>query len=151
VVFHHDADYPRMFFEREKAAFDPANLEGGTAQFTLDLSSIKSPSAKRDGHLQSPDYFDVAKFATITVDIANVKKKDGNFYTADAKVNLHGVDKTYPVTFEAFETTPEGAVRIRGEQEVSRLDFGVGKPTTDANEGAGATQKIKLQLTLKKS
>ena len=80
-----------------------------------------------------------------------MKKKDGNVYTADAKVSLHGVDKTYPVTFEAFETTPEGAVRIRGENEFSRLDFKVGKPTTDANEGAGETLKFKLQLTFKKS
>src|SRR5262245_58497407 len=36
-------------------------LEGASAQFQVELASLKSDSDKRDGHIKSPDYIDVAK------------------------------------------------------------------------------------------
>src|SRR6187402_3115402 len=34
--------------------------------FTVDAASINTEDEKRDGHLKSPDFFDVAKYPTIT-------------------------------------------------------------------------------------
>ena len=47
---------------------------------------LHTPSDERDNHLKSDSYLDVGKFATATIDIDNVKHKDGATYTADAKV-----------------------------------------------------------------
>jgi polyisoprenoid-binding protein YceI len=135
-------------FTVTKAKFDPKNLEGGTATIEIDLTSLSTDSAKRAGHLKSPSYFDVAQFATATIDVANVKKATDTTYTADATVKLHGAEKTYPVTFEVLETQDDGTIKIRGEQEVHRLDFNVGKePAKD--ELVDKTQMVRLQLTLK--
>lgn len=135
-------------FTVTKAAFDPKNLEGGTATVEIDLASLSSGSVKRDGHLKTPDYIDVSKFTTATVDLANVKKKDDKNFTADAKVKLRGVEKTYPIAFEVLETTAD-SVKIAGTHKFARADFKVGDEKPD--QPVGAELEIKLRLTLKKT
>jgi polyisoprenoid-binding protein YceI len=145
VVVHFDK------FAVTKASFDPKNLEGGTATIALDVASIKTGSRERDSDLKSPEFFDVAKFATVTIDVANVKKQADTKYTADATVACHGVTKTYSVTFEVLATTAD-AVRIKGEQAFSRLDFSIGiDPAKDPSERIDTALIIQWVLTLKKS
>jgi polyisoprenoid-binding protein YceI len=135
-------------FAVTKAHFDPRHLEGGTATIELDLTSIKTGSEERDDDLKSPDYFDVAKFATVTIDVANVKKQADARYTADATVSCHGVTKTYPVTFDVLATTGD-TVRIKGEHAFSRLDFAIGiDPATDPTERIDTALIIQWELTL---
>lgn len=135
-------------FTVTKAAFDPENLEGGTATLEIDLASLDSGSAKRDGHLKTPDYIDIAKFTTATVDIANVKKKDDTHYTADATVKLRGIEKTYPVEFEVLGTTDD-SVKVSAAHKFARTDFDIGKDGPE--QSVGAELEIKLRLTLKKT
>lgn len=139
-------DIPK--FEITKASFDPQKPEGGTAELTLDLSSLTSGSAKRDKHLSSPDYLDVAKFATVTIDVDNVKPQSGSTYTADANITIHGVTKKLPVTFDVVEKLPDG-VRIHARQPWKRSDFSIGAPE-GGDESTADGQEIELQLTLHK-
>ncbi len=136
-------------FSVTKASFDPANLEGGTATISIDLASLSTGSEKRDGHLKSESYIDLSKFTTATIDVGNVKKKDDKHYTADAKVDFHGAQKTYPVEFEVVETGTD-SVKIRGEQRFARADFNLGKEP-GKEESVAKELQIKLQLTLKKT
>jgi polyisoprenoid-binding protein YceI len=141
-------------FQVTKATFDPQKIEGGTATIEIDLSSLKSGDEKRDGHLKTPDYIDVSKFATAIVEINNVKKKDDKTYTADAHVKFHGVDKKYPVTFEVVEAQDDW-IRVKGEHTFKRLDFKVGKKAgpdpKKGDDGVADELTIKMQLTLKKT
>ena len=132
-------------FKVVKAKVDPKNLEGGTATIELDLTSIKTDSSKRDKDLKAPDYLDAGKFGTATIDIANVKKKDGNSYTADATVTIKGVAVKRPVQFEVVESLPDG-VKIKGEHAFTRKDVKIGKEVGDS---VAQDLKIVLQLTLK--
>ena len=145
VVVHFDK------FAITKASFNPKNLEGGTATIELDPTHIKTGDVERDTDLKSPEFFDVAKFATVTVDVANVKKQSGTKYTADATVACHGVTKTYAVTFEVLATTAD-TVRIQGEHAFSRLDFAIGvDPAKDPTERVDTALTIQWTLTLKKT
>jgi len=135
-------------FKVTKAKFDPKVVEGGTATIEIDLNSLKSPSEKRDAHLKSEAYIDIAKFTTITIDIDNVKKKDGAVYTADANVKFHGVEKKLPVTFEVIDTQAD-SIRIKADQAFERGDFQLGKDPADKDETVAGTVHLKLQLTLK--
>jgi polyisoprenoid-binding protein YceI len=135
-------------FKVVKATFDPAKVVGGTATIEIDTTSLKTDSDKRDTHLQSPDFIDTAKFATITVDIANVKKKAGKTYSADATVKFRDMSKKYPITFDVVDQQAD-SIRIKSETKFARKDFKVGK------EGKEAPVKdelaIQVQLTLKKT
>jgi polyisoprenoid-binding protein YceI len=141
-------------FKVTKADFDPKKVEGGKASFEIDLTSLHSGSDKRDGHLKTPDYLDTAAHPTATIDIDNVKKKDGNSYTADATVKAHGAEQKYPVTFEVIDTKDD-SIRIKAEHAFSRLDFKIGKDPKTAKDPMEAPVQpeltIKLQLTLKKT
>ncbi len=137
-------DIPK--FQVVKASFDPKKIEGGTAELTLDLSSLSSGSAKRDKHLSSPDYLDVAKFATVTIDIDDVKKSGDRTYTADADIQIHGMEKKLPVTFDVIDTLPDG-IRVHAKQGWKRSDFAIGAPE-GGDESTADAQEIELQLTL---
>jgi polyisoprenoid-binding protein YceI len=137
-------------FKVVSAQFDPANIEGATAELELDLTTIKSNDAKRDGHLATADYLDTGKFGKATVKIAEVKKVADNKYSAKADVSFRDQTKSFPVEFEVVETLPDG-VRVKGQHEFSRLDFGVGKEPNGDTERVAKNVRIEMQLTLKKS
>ncbi|ACY12973.1 YceI family protein [Haliangium ochraceum] len=137
-------------FQVTEASFDPANLEGATAAFELDLTSIKSDKEKRDAHLQTPDYLDTGKYGMATVKVHDVKKVDDDTFSAQADVNFREMDKTFPIEFDVVGST-EDTVTIKGMHEFDRMDFGVGKEPDGENEKVAKNVKIEMQLTLKKS
>lgn len=136
-------------FQVIKADFDPAKVEGGTAELALDLTSLTSDSPKRDNHLRGDDYLAVDKFGVATIKIDNVKKTGDNAYSADATVAIHGVEKKLPVAFTVIETLPDG-IRIKGEHTFTRHDFSIGAAKGE-DDSVGDDQTIQLQLTLKKT
>ena len=138
-------------FKVTKATFDPKKIEGGKVTIEIDATSLKTDSEKRDNHLKTPDFIDVSKFATITVDIDKVKKKADKTYTAEATVKFRDITKKYPVTFEVTDQKAD-SIRIKGESTFNRLDFKVGKDSKDPKEAPVANDlTIQLNLTLKNS
>jgi polyisoprenoid-binding protein YceI len=133
-------------FKITKAKFDPKKPEGGTATLELDFTALKSDSAMRDKDIAAPELLDTSKYTTATIDIANVKTKAGQTYTADATVKFHGVTKKYPITFDVVDTT-DTSIRIKLEHKLSRADFKVGK---DADEGLAREVTLRAQLTVPK-
>ena len=138
-------------FKVVKADFDPAKVEGGTAEIELDLASISTDDQKRTDHLKTPDFIDTSKFATANVKIDNVKKTAENKYSADATVKFRDIEKKYPINFDVTETTAD-AIRIQLEHKFSRVDFGVGKDSKDPKEAPVAPElTFKASLALKKT
>ncbi len=133
----------------KSAAFDPANLEGGSANIVVNLASLKTDSEKRDKHLQSPDYLDVPSFATADIAISKVKKTGDNRYSAQAVVDVHGKKQTWPVEFEVIDTTDQ-SVRIKAQHTFKRSDFGIGKPAGASGEPDPVADEMiaELQLSL---
>lgn len=131
-----------------KASFDPANLEGGTAEIEVDPASLSSGIPKRDNHLKNPDYLDVTVFPKATVKVANVKKTGDKSYTADAIMNIHGVEQTWSLPFEVVSTTTD-SVQVKFSQPFSRLDFGIGKP--ESEDSSKAQMVLHGLLTIKKT
>jgi polyisoprenoid-binding protein YceI len=138
-------------FHVVRAHFDPAHLEGGTATIELDLASLHTDSDERDDDLRSPNFLDVGKLATATIEIDHVHARAGASYAADATVGIHGVTKTFPVEFEVVKTAGR-AITIKGEHAFSRLDFGIGSdPAQDPRQQVALDLTIQLALTLESS
>ncbi len=132
-----------------KAQFDPANIEGGTAQIEIDLSGLTSGSEMRDGHLKSADYLDVAQFAKITVDVSDIKKA-GDAYTAKLVVDAHGKQITWDAVPFKVTKTEGDAISVELSHKFKRTDFGIGKPPGDG-ENVADDLDATLTMTLKKT
>jgi polyisoprenoid-binding protein YceI len=77
-------------------------LEGIEAN--IDATSIDTKDAQRDGHLKSPDFFNVEQHPTITFKSTSIQAKGGNEYTVTGDLNMHGITK--PVTLAVETATP---------------------------------------------
>ncbi|WP_338877019.1 YceI family protein [Spirosoma sp. SC4-14] len=114
------------------------DLSDAVVELTADVNSINTDNDRRDGHLKSPDFFDAAKFETITFKSTSFKKVEGKNYKLAGNLTMHGVTK--PVTLDAVLTGPVTMDSPRGKQDkaglkisgtLKRSDFGVGSvPTT---------------------
>lgn len=138
-------------FKVTQATFDPKKIEGGKATIEIDATSLKTDSAKRDAHLNTPDFLDTSKFPKITIAIDKVKKKAAKTFTAEATVKFRDITRKYPVTFDVVDQTAD-SIRIKSETKFSRLDFKVGKDSKDPKEAIVQNDLvIQMALTLKKT
>ena len=108
---------------------DNTDVTKSTVEATIPVDTVDTREPKRDGHLKSPDFFDVAKFPTMTFKSTKVGPGQGGKLTIEGVLTLHGVSK--PVVLEA-EITPEvkgmGGRLSRGVSattKVNRKDFGL--------------------------
>lgn len=138
-------------FKVVKATFEPSAIEGGSAEIEIDIAGLVTDDQKRTDHLKTDEYLDTAKFTKATAKIENVKKIDGNKYSADCSVSFRDRQKTYLVMFDVVETMADG-IRVKLEHKFSRLDFGVGKDSPDPKiAGINPELELKALLTIKKS
>ena len=109
--------------------FDADNPAQSKVDATVDVSTINTHEEKRDGHLKSPDFFDVAKFPTMTFKSKKIWK-EGAGYKMTGDLTMHGVTKE--VTFDVTGPTkpiksPFGDVRAgaTAAARVNRYDWGL--------------------------
>jgi len=77
---------------------DRDNLEKSVAEATIDIGSINTADEKRNNHLKAPDFFDFAKFPTMTFKSTAWKKTGEDTY--DVTGNLTIKDVTKPVVLK---------------------------------------------------
>jgi polyisoprenoid-binding protein YceI len=108
---------------------DPADLTKSTVEATIDVTSVDTRDAKRDEHLKGADFFDAAKFPTITFKSTKVEKAgEGLKVTGD--LTMKGVTKS--VVLDVAGPTAEikdpwGNTRrgLSATAKINRKDFGV--------------------------
>jgi polyisoprenoid-binding protein YceI len=121
-------------------------VEGGKIVVEVDLATVKTDSDKLDGHLKSPDFFDVAKFPKATFTSSDIKAggEKGASHTVTGELDLHGEKKT--ISFPAAITVGADAVSGTAEFSINRKDFKIvypGKPDDLIRDD------VVLKLTLK--
>jgi len=106
-------------------------------EVNIETSSVFTDNEKRDGHLQSADFFDAAQFPSITFKSTSFKKtKTANTYVVKGNLTMHGVTK--PVTLSALArmgTNPMSKKTVAGFKitgKLNRLDYGIGASMPEA-------------------
>lgn len=109
------------------------DFSNAAISFTVDATSINTDDEKRDGHLKSPDFFDVAKYPTITFQSTSMKKSSkggANTYDLEGDLTMHGVTKHVKlVAIGASKTVkdPWGNIKygFRVTGAINRKDYGL--------------------------
>ncbi len=110
--------------------FNEAEPNRSTIEASIPIATLSTGDAQRDGHLKSPDFFDVEKFPTATFKSSEVKKiSDGEFAVVGA-LTLHGVTRNVSFAVEDFSAPgkdPWGQTRrgLTATTRINRKDFGL--------------------------
>jgi polyisoprenoid-binding protein YceI len=113
-----------------KIVYDDTDVTKSAADITIDAVSISTRVAKRDEHLRSPDFLDVAKYPSITFKSKRVEKSGNGTLKMTGDLTIRGVTKEVVLTVEG--PTPaikdmQGNTRVGGQAtaKINRKDFGL--------------------------
>lgn len=129
------------------------NLEGTSLTFSVDTASIVSDpenrgawSEKLDGHLKSPDFFDVAKFPKATFKSTAIAKATTGpaSHTMTGDLTMRGVTRS--VSFPATVKLTGDSVSATAEFTIQRTQWGINyKGKADDLIRDGVVMKINVQ------
>ncbi len=109
--------------------FNESDPTLSTVDVSVDLASVDTRDAKRDGHLTSPDFFDVANYPTMTFKSTSVKKISDTQAKLTGDLTIRGVTKpvTLDVTYNGQAKSPWGmtSAGFSATGKLNRKDFGL--------------------------
>lgn len=109
-------------------SLEPSDVSKSEVTVEIDAASVETRNAQRDGHLRSPDFFDVEKYPTIRFVSTEVSGSSAAF-TLTGDFTLHGVTKR--LTFDVVAAGPakdsqgRGRLGFRATSRINRLEYGV--------------------------
>src|SRR5512146_1280685 len=110
--------------------YDEADVAKSSADVSIDLASVNTRVEKRDNDLRSPNFFDVAKYPTMTFKSKRVEKVQDGRLKMIGDLTLHGVTREVALDVEgptAAIKDPQGNTRVGGQAtaKINRKDFGL--------------------------
>jgi len=125
-----------------------AQIEG-----SVKIESINTDNERRDGHLQSEDFFYAEKYPEMTFKSTKVEKTSPDTYQISGDLTIRGITKT--VVFDAKHggtITAYGSLRMgwQATTTINRFDFGLqwDKTMDTGNLIVGETVKININTEL---
>jgi polyisoprenoid-binding protein YceI len=109
---------------------DDKDLTKSTLEASIDVASINTRITKRDDHLKSPDFFDVATYPTMTFKSKKVEAAGEGKLKVTGDLTLHGVTKEVVLDVSGSTKSikdPMGKMRLGGSAttKINRKEFGL--------------------------
>jgi polyisoprenoid-binding protein YceI len=89
---------------------------------TVAAGSVDTKNSVRDKHLRSADFFDIANHPDLTFAVEGAAPADGGVRVTGS---LTVAGRTRPASFDATVSATGDEVRLDGELQVNRADFGL--------------------------
>lgn len=133
---------------------DEKDITKSKVEVNIVPASIDTDNEKRDTHLKSPDFFDVAKFKEMKFVSTKVEKAEGGLKVT-GNLTMHGVTK--PVVLEvegpSAEIKDPGGnphIAFSASTKIKRADFGLTwNKLVEGGSVVGDDIKIELDIELK--
>lgn len=134
------------------ASIDEKDITKSTVEAVIDATTINTNEPKRDEHLRSADFFDTAKYPTITFKSTKVEKAGENLKVTGS-LTMHGVTKPVVLDVEGFTTEakdPWGNIKRGGTAttKINRKDFGLGWNSVLETGGVAVGEEVAITLDL---
>jgi polyisoprenoid-binding protein YceI len=122
------------------------------ASVEIDVASIDTRNADRDGHLRSNDFLAIEEFPKITFVSTSARQTGDDAFELTGDLTLRGVTQsiTIPFSFEGAAKDPFGNQRIgfEGSTVINRKDFGVTFNVALETGGVLVGEKITLEFEI---
>lgn len=131
---------------------DEPDFSDARINFSIDVNSIDTENEQRDTHLKSPDFFDVAKYPTITFKGKSLKPVGKNRYKLIGDFTMHGMTKeiTLDVVYKGTVVDPfnntKAGFKITGV--IDRTDWGLDWNGTLAAGGLLVGNEVELDVNI---
>ena len=112
--------------------FDPDNLEESRAVFRVKVNSINTNNTKRDGHLQSDDFFSAKRYPEMRFESSSITHVNGNQYVLNGTMTIKDVSRKIklPITFFGTKANPfdpkQDVAGFEARMTIDRFDYNVG-------------------------
>lgn len=119
--------------------FSPDDLENSSLSVVIDVNSIDTDNERRDGHLKSEDFFNVAEFSNITFESQSIEAVGENQFVAKGQLTMRDVTQDFelPFTLLGLVQNPfnenETVAAFQSEFQINRMDYEVGQGDWIAN------------------
>lgn len=140
------------FEEFEGAAHvDTVDPAASSVTVTIAAASVTTGNEQRDGHLKTPDFFDVENHPSITF-VSTKVARQGAEWAITGDLTINGVTK--PVTIDFEETgsakDPYGNTRIgfEGATTIDRGDWGLSFNAALETGGVLVSEKVTLEFDI---
>lgn len=132
--------------------YDGSNIAGIKADATIDATTITTDNEKRDTHLKSPDFFDVASHPTITFKSKRAEAVGKGKFKLIGDLTMRGKTKEVVLDVDG----PTDPVTVQNSQRigatatttVNRQDFGVSWSRTMDGGGYVVGDQVKINIEL---
>jgi polyisoprenoid-binding protein YceI len=132
--------------------YDPENITSTSVDVEIDASTIDTRDEKRDQHLKTADFLDVAKYPKITFRSTKVEKS-GDGFKVSGDLTIRGVAK--PVVLNVEEVSAEakdpwGNTRVgtAARGTIKRSDFGLSWNAALETGGFLVGDELKLEFEI---
>ena len=132
--------------------FDEANPTNTTVNIEVDLNSISTRDEQRDGHLKSPDFFEVENYPTMKFVSTRVEQVDDNNGRLYGQLTIKDVTKEVVLNVEYAGTakSPWGgeSAGFSASGSINRTDWGLTWNQALETGGFLVGDKINLDIDL---
>ena len=133
--------------------WDDQDINKSSVEVTIDATTVDTSEPKRDADLKSPNFFDVAKYPTITFKSTKIEKVSAGKLKVTGNLTIHGVSKEVVLDVEG----PTGAVKdpwgktrvaLNATTTINRQDYGVKWNNKMADGGLVVSNDVNITIDL---
>ena len=132
--------------------FDEQNPENTTVDVTVQMDSIHTRDDQRDGHLRSPDFFNVAEFPQMTFKSNRVIMESVNEGKLYGDLTIRGVTKEVMLVVEyaGQAKSPWGTISagFSAKGSLNRKDWGLTWNQALETGGVLVGEKVEIEIEL---
>ena len=131
--------------------YDPEDLSGSSIDVVIDVNSLNTSDASRDGHLKSADFLDVEQYPTIIFESKTITQEADGDLLVKGDLAIHGVTKEVTLKVDGptgEEKDPWGNARIGASAvtKIKRSEFGLSWNAALESGGFLIGDDLKLEL-----